>query len=161
MASLYLFDPEFCNPASGWEKGQIEKNVQDSRRRFWQNMPAFPTIDALNSWLEARCIEEWSTIQHVALPGTIAEVWAAEKASLMPLGRLFDGFVEHAKRVCESAWNKGSDSLLLQICVTRPIMALTQFCCSLDHSEAINRACRRSMFARPYICRFTSFSFVI
>ena len=99
MASHYLFDPEFCNPASGWEKGQIEKNVQDSRRRFWQNMPAFPTIDALNSWLEARCIEEWSTIQHVALPGTIAEVWAAEKASLMPLGRLFDGFVEHAKRV--------------------------------------------------------------
>ena len=27
MASHYLFEPEFCNPASGWEKGQIEKNV--------------------------------------------------------------------------------------------------------------------------------------
>ena len=81
MASLYLFDPEFCNPASGWEKGQIEKNVQDSRRRFWQNMPAFSTIDALNTWLEARCIEVWSTIQHVELPGSIAEVWAAETVS--------------------------------------------------------------------------------
>lgn len=99
MASHYLFDPEFCNPASGWEKGQIEKNVQDSRRRFWQDMPAFPTLDALNVWLEQRCTEEWNHIQHVALPGTIAEVWAAEKESLMPLGRLFDGFVEHAKRV--------------------------------------------------------------
>lgn len=32
MASHYLFDPEFCNPASGWEKGQVEKNVQDARR---------------------------------------------------------------------------------------------------------------------------------
>ena len=59
MASHYLFEPEFCNPASGWEKGQIEKNVQDSRRRFWQDMPAFPNTDALNAWLEARCIEEW------------------------------------------------------------------------------------------------------
>jgi len=33
------------------------------------------------------------------LPGTIADVHAAEVASLMPLGRPFDGFVEHTKRV--------------------------------------------------------------
>ena len=38
-------------------------------------------------------------IQHGALPGTIADVHAAEVASLMPLGRPFDGFVEHTKRV--------------------------------------------------------------
>lgn len=25
-----LFTPEFCNPAVGWEKGQVEKNVQDA-----------------------------------------------------------------------------------------------------------------------------------
>ncbi|MFG6490651.1 IS21 family transposase, partial [Roseateles sp. BYS78W] len=31
----YLFDPDFCNVASGWEKGVVEKNVQDSRRRIW------------------------------------------------------------------------------------------------------------------------------
>lgn len=99
MASHYLFEPDFCNPASGWEKGQIEKNVQDSRRRFWQSMPAFPNIDALNAWLEARCVEAWQNIQHGALPGTVADVWAEEKTSLMPLGRLFDGFVEHTKRV--------------------------------------------------------------
>jgi len=99
MASHYLFDPDFCNPASGWEKGQIEKNVQDSRRRFWQNMPAFPDIDAMNAWLEEQCINAWSTIPHGTLPGTVAEVWADEKESLMPLGRLFDGFVEHTKRV--------------------------------------------------------------
>lgn len=24
-----------CNPASGWEKGQVEKNIQDARRRLW------------------------------------------------------------------------------------------------------------------------------
>ena len=31
----YLFDPDFCNRASGWEKGRVEKDVQDSRRRIW------------------------------------------------------------------------------------------------------------------------------
>ena len=35
MCSHYLFDPDFCNVASGWEKGVVEKNVQDSRRRIW------------------------------------------------------------------------------------------------------------------------------
>ena len=99
MASHYLFDPEFCNPASGWEKGQVEKNVQDARRRLWQPMPSFPDIDALNAWLEERCIAQWGSIQHGVLPGTVADVHAEEIASLMPLGRPFDGFVEHSKRV--------------------------------------------------------------
>jgi hypothetical protein len=99
MASHYLFDPEFCNPASGWEKGQIEKNVQDARRRLWQPMPRFPDLAALNAWLEARCLAQWNEIQHGVLPGTIADVHCAEIASLMPPGRPFDGFVEHTKRV--------------------------------------------------------------
>jgi transposase len=99
MASHYLYEPDFCNPASGWEKGQVEKNVQDARRRFWQPLPSFPDRSALNAWLEERCIEQWGQITHGGLPGTIAAVWADEVASLMPLGRPFDGFVEHSKRV--------------------------------------------------------------
>ena len=99
MASHYLFEPEFCNPASGWEKGQVEKNVQDARRRLWQPMPSFPDLDALNAWLEERCIAHWGQIVHGVLPGTVADVHAGEVASLMPMGRSFDGFVEHTKRV--------------------------------------------------------------
>lgn len=99
MASHYLFEPEFCNPAAGWGKGQVEKNVQDARRRLWQPLPCFPDLPALNAWLEQRCIEQWGQIQHGVMPGTIADVWADEVASLMPLGRPFDGFAEHAKRV--------------------------------------------------------------
>ena len=99
MASHYLFEPEFCNPASGWEKGQVEKNVQDARRRLWQPLPSFPDLDTLNAWLEERCIEQWGQIMHGGLPGTIADVHADEVASLMELGRPFDGFVEHTKRV--------------------------------------------------------------
>jgi len=36
MVSHYLFEPEFCNPAAGWEKGQVEKGVRDARQRVWQ-----------------------------------------------------------------------------------------------------------------------------
>lgn len=99
MASHYLFEAEFCNPASGWEKGQVEKNVQDARRRLWQKMPSFPDLNALNAWLEEQCIAQWGQIPHGLLPGTIADVHAAEAAGLMKLGQPFDGFVEHTKRV--------------------------------------------------------------
>lgn len=99
MASHYLFEPEFCNPASGWEKGQVEKNVQDARRRLWQPLPCFPDLDALNAWLERSCIEQWGKIAHGVLPGTVADVHADEVSDLMPAGRPFDGFVEQTKRV--------------------------------------------------------------
>ena len=99
MTSHYLFDPEFCNPAAGWEKGQVEKNVQDARHRLWQRMPCFADRDALNAWLEQQCVELWGQVPHGTLPGTIAEAWASEKPSLMALPPAFDGFVEHSKRV--------------------------------------------------------------
>jgi hypothetical protein len=66
---------------------------------LWQPIPSFPDLDALNAWLEERCIAQWSQIVHSGLPGTVADIWAQEVASLMPLGRSFDGFVEHSKRV--------------------------------------------------------------
>jgi transposase len=99
MASHYLFDAEFCNPASGWEKGQVEKNVQDARHRLWQPAPSFPTLEALNEWLEQRCKALWRQIPHGSQPGTIADAWASEASALMPVSRSFDGFVEYSKRV--------------------------------------------------------------
>lgn len=56
MACHYVFEPEFCNPAAGWEKGQVEKNVRDARNRLWQVMPVFKDLEELNQWLEDRCI---------------------------------------------------------------------------------------------------------
>ncbi len=99
MTSHYVFEPEFCNPAAGWEKGQVEKNVQDSRHRLWQPMPSFPELAALNAWLEQRCTELWHEIPHGALPGSVADVWAEEKLALMPAPPAFDGSVEQSKRV--------------------------------------------------------------
>lgn len=99
MVSHYLFEAEFCNPASGWEKGQVEKNVQDARHRLWQPTPQAESLDALNLWLEQRCKVLWQDIPHRAEPGSVADVWADEVQSLMPMGRPFDGFVEYGKRV--------------------------------------------------------------
>ena len=52
MCAHYLFDADFCNVASGWEKGVVEKNVQDSRRRIWVEAKTrkFGSFDELNAW---------------------------------------------------------------------------------------------------------------
>ena len=64
MASHYLFDPDFCNVASGWEKGVVEKNVQDSRRRVWQDAgkERFGSFTELNVWLLERCRALWQRL---------------------------------------------------------------------------------------------------
>ena len=100
MTSHFVFEAPFCNPAAGWEKGQIEKNVQDARPRIWHDVPKFADLHALNDWLERRCIALWSTVRHPEQPGrTIADVWAEEQLHLMTMPPPFDGFVEHTKRV--------------------------------------------------------------
>jgi transposase len=38
MTGHYLFEAEFCNRAAGWEKGIVEKNVQDRRRHIWREV---------------------------------------------------------------------------------------------------------------------------
>jgi transposase len=100
MASHYLFEPEFCNPAAGWEKGRVEKNVRDARHRLWHGVPAFSTLAALNEWLAGRCVALWSETAHPENPGrTIAELWEEEKAQLTAAPPAFDGYVEAVKRV--------------------------------------------------------------
>jgi transposase len=59
MTAHYLFDPDFCNVASGWEKGRVEKGVQDARRRIWQSAleQRFVSFAELNVWLATQCVE--------------------------------------------------------------------------------------------------------
>jgi transposase len=77
MCAHYLFDPDFCNVASGWEKGVIEKNGQDSRRRIWLEAQqlAFVSFVELNLWLGQRCQALWTELQHPEYKGfTSAEM---------------------------------------------------------------------------------------
>ena len=100
MVNHFVFEAEFCNPASGWEKGQIEKNVQDSRHRLWQVAPAFDSLDDLNEWLEMRCIALWAELRHPQQREfTIRDLWEQERPKLMAAPSEFDGFVEDTKRV--------------------------------------------------------------
>jgi transposase len=100
MVSHYLFDAEFCNPAAGWEKGQIEKAVQDGRHRLFVGAPAFKSLAALNDWLEERCKSLWQELSHqVQRQQTMAELWQEELPKLMTMPVAFDGYVEQPKRV--------------------------------------------------------------
>ena len=102
MTAHYLFDPDFCNVASGWEKGVVEKNVQDSRRRIWIDAKArcFGSFGELNDWLEIRCRALWAEIEHPEYSGiTVAEVLEQERVYLMPMPTPFDGYVEVLARV--------------------------------------------------------------
>jgi transposase len=100
MVSHYLFEAEFCNPAAGWEKGQVEKGVRDARHRLWQDAPTFESLEALNAWLQQHCLDLWQELPHPEdKRRTITDYWQEEQAHLMPLPAAFDGFVEYTKRV--------------------------------------------------------------
>ncbi|MDH3467710.1 MAG: IS21 family transposase [Gammaproteobacteria bacterium] len=100
MTGHFLFETEFCTPAAGWEKGQIEKNVRDARPRIWHQVPKFADLAELNAWLERRCIALWSQIRHPEQTcRTIGDVWTDEQDHLMKMPPPFDGFVEDTKRV--------------------------------------------------------------
>ena len=102
MCSHYLFDPDFCNVASGWEKGVVEKNVQDSRRRIWieASTRRFGSFIELNAWLAERCRSVWADTSHpIHRQFTVGEMLELERGHLMSMPTLFDGYVERMARV--------------------------------------------------------------
>ena len=102
MCSHYLFDADFCNVASGWEKGIVEKNVQDSRRRIWieASERRFGSFIELNLWLAERCCAVWAETPHPEHPEfTVGEMVEMEREHLMPMPEAFDGYVEKPSRV--------------------------------------------------------------
>ena len=102
MCAYYLFDPDFCNVASGWEKGVVEKNVQDSRRRIWLDAQSrrFGSFTELNAWLGERCRSLWSELRHPDYKEfSVAEMLEQERVQMMPVPTPFDGYVEKPARV--------------------------------------------------------------
>ena len=102
MCAHYLFDADFCNRASGWEKGRVEKDVQDSRRRIWleAGQRRFGSFAELNAWLGERCRALWQELRHPQHKEfSIAEMLELEQEHLMPMPAAFDGYVEHPVRV--------------------------------------------------------------
>ena len=93
MCSHYLFEPIACNPASGWEKGQVENQVGVGRNNFFTPLVKVETLEELNTQLEAFCISwakvtshpEWKT-------RTVLDVYQEERSSLIPYWDSFESY---------------------------------------------------------------------
>jgi len=104
MCSHYLVEPVACTPAAGWEKGQVEKQVQDIRHWLFAPRPSFENFDELNRWLAERCREICSTRMHPEdKEKTILEVFEKEKSSLMAVKSAFDGYTETGCRASSTS----------------------------------------------------------
>ena len=106
MTGHYLFEAEFCNRAAGWEKGIVEKNVQDRRKNIWREVSErrWGSLGELNAWLTQACQNSWTELAHPQWHElSVADVWQDERARLMPCPKPFDGYVEQPVRVTATA----------------------------------------------------------
>jgi transposase len=93
MCSHYLVDPVACTPASGWEKGQVENQVDLVRERFFTPRLRFKTYDELNASLLDQCIAYAKAHRHPELSEqTIWKAFEAERPKLVLYPGPFDGF---------------------------------------------------------------------
>ena len=90
MTAHYLFEPDFCNVASGCSIRVVEKNVQDTPRRIWMDAKQrrFSTFAELNAWLDTRCRALWLELKHPDYAGiTVADALEQEQVYLCPCRR--------------------------------------------------------------------------
>lgn len=101
LASHYLFELVACTPAAGWEKGQVENQVDLVRSRFFAQRRRFADLEELNEWLERECRNYTASAKHPEFKDkTIDQVFAEEKEKLIALPvSPFDGYQEVTTRV--------------------------------------------------------------
>lgn len=51
LMNHYLIEPVACTPASGWEKGQVERQVKTLRKRLFEPTLSFTNLQELNTYL--------------------------------------------------------------------------------------------------------------
>jgi transposase len=96
MASHYLFEPIACTPASGWEKGRVEKQVGDTRRNFFTPLLKGDSYEDINNQLKAMCIDWSANHKHPELKDkTIYEVYEEERQCLIPYRGEFTAYKLH------------------------------------------------------------------
>lgn len=100
MMNHYVIEPVACTPASGWEKGQVEKQVRDIRSQLFTPKLSFDDLESLNDWLLLLCNNELGSKTHPEQKDkSVDELFAEDRGKLRPLGRSFDGYVEKTVRV--------------------------------------------------------------
>ena len=56
MCSHHLVEPVACTPGAGWEKGQVERQVDHLRGRLFVPRPRGKSYAEINAWLMDQCI---------------------------------------------------------------------------------------------------------
>lgn len=91
----YLIEPTACNPAAGWEKGQIENQVDNVRDWIFKPRLKFQTLSQLNEYLLQKCKSISLERRHPEQKElTIDTVFQEEKSVLRKLNAPFDGYKE-------------------------------------------------------------------
>ena len=80
----YRFRADFCNPASGNEKGNVENKVGYSRRNAFVPVPTVTSFEAFNEWLWAWCEKDAQRL-HYKYKIPIQELWEADRDALLKL----------------------------------------------------------------------------
>ena len=107
LVSHYLFEDRFGRPGKGNDKGKVEGLVGYARRNFLVPIPSFPSFDALNAYLEERCLERLGR----RLRGheeTIGQRMERDLESLLPLPAVpYDASDKHVSRVSSLSLVRG------------------------------------------------------
>lgn len=91
----YLIEPTACNPASGWEKGQIENQVDNVRDWVFKPRLKFKSLLLLNEYLQQQCQLLAEQRKHPEQKELAIEVvYQAEKVHFRTLNESFDGYKE-------------------------------------------------------------------
>lgn len=95
LCAHYRVEPVACNPASGNEKGIVERQVKISRQQFFTPMPASTSLQELNDRLASQLATYNKTHRHPEFKDkTLDEVFQKEQQSLVSAPILFDGCKE-------------------------------------------------------------------
>ena len=84
LAAHHGFEPVFCNPSSGNEKGLVEGLVGFSRRNFCVPIPRVADMEELNGLLRERC-EAYLTHTVAGKGADVGTLLREEQAKLYPL----------------------------------------------------------------------------
>ena len=80
----YRFQADFCNPAAGNEKGNVENKVGYSRRNAFVPVPTITSMEEFNEQLWAWCEKDAQRL-HYKYKVPIQELWEGDKESLLAL----------------------------------------------------------------------------
>ena len=99
LQSHYLFEDRFGCPGKGNDKGKVEGLVGYVRRNFLVPVPSFESFDALNAYLERRCLERMDAKLRGHME-TIGQRMERDLDALLPLPPVaYDACEKQAGRV--------------------------------------------------------------